>query len=184
MGFERVFVPSNVRRAGWGLPLPGGMTQSADGGRGAPRLLGAQALNTAKHPEQRPMRSLDSLFDALARSRFRSRFELGPREQADLDRHGLDTIRVHAARFVDERLAPAGPVNDGKQTPMRNHPVFVAQHATATCCRHCLAKWHGIAPHRLLSDAERRYICDVIMAWLARRYDPAHARAPRQAELF
>ncbi|MGB7756183.1 MAG: DUF4186 domain-containing protein [Salinisphaera sp.] len=130
------------------------------------------------------MRSLDSLFEALARSRFRSRFKLGPREQDDLDRHGIDVIREHAARFVGERLAPAEPANDGKQTPMRNHPVFVAQHATATCCRNCLAKWHGIAAHRALSEAEQRYVCDVIVAWLDSRHDPSRVEPPRQAELF
>ncbi len=25
---------------------------------------------------------------------------------------------------------------------MKGHPVFVAQHATATCCRECIRKWH------------------------------------------
>lgn len=130
------------------------------------------------------MRSLESLFAALARSRFRSRFKLGAREQRDLDRHGLDVIRQHAARFIAERLAPAEPANDGSQTPMRNHPVFVAQHATATCCRNCLSKWHGIGAHRALSEDEQRYICDVIIAWLAPHHDSSRVEAPRQTELF
>ncbi|HET7313943.1 DUF4186 domain-containing protein [Salinisphaera sp.] len=124
------------------------------------------------------------LFTALARSSFRSRFALGPREQHDLDRHGLEVIRRHAARFIGERLAPAEPANDGKQTPMRNHPVFVAQHATATCCRSCLAKWHGIGAERALSEDEQRYVCDVIVAWLEPRHDPSRVEPPRQAELF
>src|SRR3546814_7102519 len=59
-------------------------------------------------------------------------------------------------RIVEKRLAPAEPVNDGKQTPMRGHPVLIAQHATATCCRSCLAKWHGIPAGRLLDAAEQR----------------------------
>lgn len=130
------------------------------------------------------MRSLDSLFQDLSKSRFRSRFKLRAREQADLDRHGIEVIRGHAARFVSERLAPAEPANDGQQTPMRNHPVFIAQHATATCCRSCLAKWHGIQAHRALSEAEQRYICDVIVAWLSPRHDPSKVELPRQAELF
>lgn len=41
-------------------------------------------------------------------------------------------------------MAPKNIDNDGKQTPMRGHPVFIAQHATATCCRECLKKWHNI----------------------------------------
>ena len=73
---------------------------------------------------------------------------------------------AHAADFVEKRLAPAYPDNDGKQTPMRNHPVFVAQHATATCCRGCLEKWHAITKGRELSPEEKRYVIDVIRHWL------------------
>ena len=75
-------------------------------------------------------------------------------------------IAAHAADFVARRLAPALPDNDGKQTPMRGHPVFIAQHATATCCRGCLAKWHAIAPGQPLSPAQQQYVVDVIYHWL------------------
>jgi Domain of unknown function (DUF4186) len=57
---------------------------------------------------------------------------------------GMEVIREHAGELLGKRLAPAEPRNDGKQTPYRGHPVFVAQHATATCCRTCLERWHGI----------------------------------------
>jgi hypothetical protein len=90
------------------------------------------------------MNALDDLFTRLARSGFRSRFRLRARERDYLRTRGLEAVLEHGRKFVDDRLAPAEPPNDGKQTPMRNHPVFVAQHATATCCRGCLAKWHGI----------------------------------------
>lgn len=69
-------------------------------------------------------------------------------------------------RIVEKRLAPAEPVNDGKQTPMRGHPVLIAQHATATCCRSCLAKWHGIPAGRLLDAAEQRHVVAAIARWL------------------
>jgi hypothetical protein len=72
----------------------------------------------------------------------------------------------HATSFIETRLAPAHPKNDGRQTPMRGHPVFVAQHATATCCRSCLAKWHGIQSGRALSGDEQSYVLAVIERWL------------------
>ncbi|HHU9372011.1 TPA: DUF4186 domain-containing protein [Escherichia coli] len=75
-------------------------------------------------------------------------------------------IEQHAADFVAKRLAPALPANDGKQTPMRGHPVFIAQHATATCCRGCLAKWHNIPQGEALSEEQQRYIVTVIYHWL------------------
>ncbi len=112
------------------------------------------------------MPDLDSLFLALGRSAFRARFRLGPKERVYLDDRGLATVLDHAADFVAKRLAPAAPPNDGKQTPMRGHPVFIAQHATATCCRSCLAKWHGVPAGRRLDDEEQRHVVAVIARWL------------------
>lgn len=112
------------------------------------------------------MRDADDLFTALARSKFRSRFALGAKDRAYLEEKTLPVILEHGRRFIVERLAPAEPRNDGRQTPMRGHPVFVAQHATATCCRACLAKWHFIAQGAPLSDREIDYVLRVIERWL------------------
>ncbi len=111
------------------------------------------------------------LFRRLARSRFRSRFHLSPRDRDYVCTKGLDAISRHAADFVARRLAPAGLPNDGRQTPMRGHPVFVAQHATACCCRGCLARWHHIPPDRPLTPAEQRYVVRVLMAWIGRELE-------------
>ena len=86
---------------------------------------------------------------------------------------GLDTIRKHAEDFITKREAPAYIPNDGKQTPMRGHPVFIAQHATATCCRECIRKWHKIQPGRELSQVQQEYLVDVIMTWIERELENA-----------
>lgn len=111
----------------------------------------------------------EELFARLAKSRFRSRFRLGEQERRYVEEKGLETVLAHARDFVDKRLADAEPKNDGKQTPMRGHPVFIAQHATATCCRGCIAKWHGLAAGRELSPAGRDRVVSVIAAWLRRQ---------------
>ena len=90
------------------------------------------------------MRALDDVFDALATSAFRRRFRLHGRELNNLRAKGLAVVLAHAKDFIATRLAPAAPVKGGRQTPYRGHPVFVAQHATASCCRRCLEQWHGI----------------------------------------
>jgi predicted Fe-S protein YdhL (DUF1289 family) len=113
------------------------------------------------------MKSVEEVFDNLADSEFRRRIRLGPKETKYLREKGLETILEHAADFIEKRLAPAEPARDGKQTPWRNHPVFVAQHATATCCRGCLAKWHDIPKGRELEEAEKRHIIEIIKKWLA-----------------
>ena len=115
------------------------------------------------------MRELGNLFLALSRSAFRSRFKLGAKERAYLDQKGLETILRHADDFIAQKLAPVSPDNDGKQTPMRGHPVFIAQHATATGGRGCLEKWHRIPQGRALSEDERGYVRNVIAAWLSRQ---------------
>lgn len=78
-------------------------------------------------------------------------------------------IEQHAADFIAKRPAPAFPANDGKQTPMRGHPVFIAQHATATCRRGCPAKWHDIPQGQALSAEQQRYVVTVIYHWLVRQ---------------
>jgi predicted Fe-S protein YdhL (DUF1289 family) len=112
------------------------------------------------------MRNIDDLFAALDLSAFRRRFHLAAREQAYLRAKTLPVVLEHAREFIAHRLAPAAPPNDGKQTPFRGHPVFVAQHATATCCRGCLAKWHGIAAGRELEAIEQAHVLAVLERWL------------------
>lgn len=112
---------------------------------------------------------MDWLFDRLSKSNFRSRFCLRAKEKQYVRDKGMETIRRHAADFVCNRLAPAVIPNDGKQTPMRGHPAFIAQHATGTCCRKCLSKWHYIPPGTQLTQAQQDYVVDVIMAWIERQ---------------
>ena len=106
------------------------------------------------------------IFDKLANSKFRSKFKLKEKEKLYIEEKGIETIKSHAKDFISKRIAPAEIANDGKQTPMKGHPVFVAQHATATCCRECIRKWHKIQPGRELSQIQQEYLVDVIMTWI------------------
>lgn len=121
---------------------------------------------------------LDEVFERLAASTFRRRFRLRGGDLDYLRRRGIDAVARHASEMIAARLAPAQPPNDGKQTPMRGHPVFVAQHATATCCRGCLQKWHGIAKGRELTSDERAYVVRVIARWIADQERAAPPPAP------
>lgn len=112
------------------------------------------------------MKELDEVFARLSGSAFRRRFRLGAAERAYLETRGLPTVLEHARDFIGKRLAPADPPNDGRQTPFRGHPVFIAQHATAVCCRGCLAKWHGVPAGRALTAAETDHVIAAIERWL------------------
>ena len=102
----------------------------------------------------------------LKQSKFRSKFNLTQKDRDYVVAKGLETIKAHAFQFVATRVAPDFPKNDGKQTPMRGHPVFIAQHATATCCRGCMQKWHGIEKGRALNQKEIDFIVSLMMAWI------------------
>lgn len=110
----------------------------------------------------------EEAFQKLARSKFRARFHLSAAERRYFAEKGAGMIRRHAEDFIRERLAVAEPINDGKQTPMKGHPVFVAQHATATCCRSCLEKWWKIKKHTAITPERQKGIVDFIMAWIER----------------
>ena len=112
---------------------------------------------------------VDEAFAKLARSKFRSRFRLSAADRKYIADKGMATIRSHAADFIRIRLAPANPPNDGRQTPMRGHPVFKAQHATATCCRICLEKWWKVPKGTEISLERQSRIVDFLMTWIIER---------------
>lgn len=116
------------------------------------------------------MQTVDEALAKLQKSKFRSGFHLDEKNVRYIDEKGLDVIRSHAADFVAKRLVPAEIPNDGKQTPMRGHPVFVAQHACACCCRGCLNKWYRVPQGRELTESEQRRIVNLLMAWIEKEY--------------
>ena len=114
-------------------------------------------------------KEIDELLNNLAKSKFRGSFQLNNKMRDFVKEKGLDKIRQDAYELITKRLAPASPLNDGKQTPMKQvHPVFIAQHATGTCCRGCLEKIHHIAKGKELSKEEITYVVNVIMLWIIR----------------
>ena len=64
--------------------------------------------------------------NSLGNSKFRGSFHLNAKMKLYVKEKGLDTIKNHAYDFIISRLKDAYPKNDGKQTPMRGHPVFIA----------------------------------------------------------
>jgi Domain of unknown function (DUF4186) len=116
---------------------------------------------------------IDERIEAIGRHPFRARFRLRGRERALVQLRGMPVVRRHAEELLARRLAPAQPDKDGRQTPYRGHPVFVAQHATATCCRTCLERWHAIPKGRALDRDEQAYAVDVICRWIERELEAA-----------
>lgn len=106
------------------------------------------------------------ILENLSKSKFRSSFHLKQKEVEYIKNKGAKKIKDHAYDFINKRLAPADIPNDGKQTPMKGHPVFIAQHACACCCRGCLEKWHKIPKDRCLTSKEIDYVVNLLMLWI------------------
>ena len=112
------------------------------------------------------MQTKEEALEKLSRSSFRARFHLTRRDRDYIAAKGLETIEDHARDFVRQRLAPAVIDNDGRQTPMRGHPVFLAQHACACCCRGCLYKWYKVEKNTELTAERQEKIVNLLMAWI------------------
>ena len=119
------------------------------------------------------MQTIDKALEKLNMSKFRSSFHLNEKDKEYVRSKDMNVIRSHAADFIRTRLAPAVIPNDGKQTPMRGHPVFKAQHACACCCRGCLEKWYKVPKERPLTKGEQERIVRLLMAWIEREMQQA-----------
>ena len=114
---------------------------------------------------------IQNKLDSLSKSKFRSSFHLKQKEIEYINKKGIKEIKKQAYEIIEKRIKPEIIENDGKQTPMKNHPVFIAEHATATCCRGCLEKWYNIKKNKTLTDHEIDFIVELIMEWIRRQYE-------------
>ena len=112
---------------------------------------------------------IDNKLYNLSKSKFRSSFKLTKKMKEYIKSNGYDIIENHAFDLIKRRLAPKEILNDGRQTPMKGHPVFIAQHATGCCCRGCLEKWHRISKEKELSEKEIKFMVALIMEWIKRQ---------------
>ena len=113
---------------------------------------------------------INQKLENLKTSKFRNSFHLRKYMYSYIDKNGMSTIEKHCSDFIESRLSVYDANKDGKQTPTKGHPVFIAQHATACCCRGCLFKWHKIPKERELTIKEKNFIKALIMTWIEREY--------------
>ena len=111
------------------------------------------------------------VLDNLSKSKFRSSFHLRKYMISYIDEKGFKKIKEHAYDFITKRLAPKDIPNDGKQTPMKGHPVFIAQHACGCCCRGCLNKWYRVSKSTILTETQQEKIVNLLMAWIEKEYN-------------
>ena len=115
---------------------------------------------------------ITKLLDGLSKTKFRGSFHLNEKMKSYVKEKGIAKIENDAFEIIKKRLAIANLLNDGRQTPMKQvHPVFIAQHATGTCCRGCLERIHHIKKENELNNDAVKYIVKVIKMWILREIE-------------
>ena len=115
------------------------------------------------------MATIEETLTRLEKSTFRANFRLKDKDKEYIREKGIEVIEKHAQDFIGTRLSLAHIPNDGKQTPTKGHPVFIAQHACACCCRKCLEKWYKVPRNTPLTETQQKKIVNLLMAWIKKQ---------------
>jgi hypothetical protein len=153
---------------------------TADGGRAC--AVCHQALVDWHRVHRLAVNEINYLFDQLPREAVRAKWWTEPLDAAA----EAALVRLRARGGVRERIErrlvqslnrlyrqPNGrltPFRDGRQTPYTGNVLYYAQHATATCCRRCVACWHGISEGREITPVELAYLVQLVLAYLEKRF--------------
>ena len=111
-------------------------------------------------------KKIEEVFSKLNKTGRISNFSLGDAEIEYVSSRGIEILRLHATDFIQKRIAPKEPKNDGYQTPAKGHPVFLAQHACGCNDIDSVEQFFGFKKGSLLKEKEVNLIVDVIVSWL------------------
>jgi hypothetical protein len=143
----------------------------AEADRGRCRDCGANLVDWSRL-HQRQIGDVKYTFRALKHEMIRNHFfheTIDEGAVAYARRKGRIKLREAVRNRLERYLAPSEPVRDGFQTPFTGSPIYYAQHATACCCRTCLAYWHNIPKGRSLTEKEVQYCEALIDLYLKQR---------------
>lgn len=125
---------------------------------------------------RRDLSDVQYTFEALRLEMIRHQFWHTPLTLVAINharRKGRVELRVFANRQLRQLVGSVRHAREGYQTPRETSPhanaINFAQHATACCCRKCIAEWHGIPATRPLSDDELAYFTDLVMLYVEER---------------
>jgi hypothetical protein len=85
-------------------------------------------------------------------------------------RKGKINLMATVEKRIRSSVSKPADSFDGRQTDWNGNPIFYAQHATATCCRRCIEKWHNIPRDRELTKSEIQYFTELARRYLGDRF--------------
>jgi hypothetical protein len=101
-------------------------------------------------------------FVRLKSSSYRRNMGLTAFEKKSVMKEGFGKVVERCREALDDLDMP--DYTHG-ETPYKG-VVPKAQHATSTCCRKCMFRWHGIPRYRELTEEERAYVIRLILRWV------------------
>jgi hypothetical protein len=141
--------------------------------QGRCRACGAELIDWRRVHKRNPADAAYT-FAALKYELFRHHFwhvEIDLRAVNHARRKGKRGLQAAAEQRMRKAVGPAEPPFDGRQTPREGsgNVIYYAQHATASCCRKCIAEWHGIPRGRELTEDEIAYLTTLAMLYIDER---------------
>ncbi len=157
---------------------------------GACRVCYARLVDWPRVHERR-LEDVDHTFTELRQELIRHHFwhlEFDERARNHALRKGRSTLFLAASRRIEMSVGAESPRNDGRQTPFDGNVLYYAQHATASCCRTCIAYWHDIPKGRALTTEEREYLAGLVVRYIDDRWPdlpegPTHVPYRTQAHI-
>jgi hypothetical protein len=139
---------------------------------GACRVCHARLVDWPRVHERR-LEDVDHTFTELRHEMIRHHFwhlEFDERARNHALRKGRSALSLAASRRIEMSVGAENPSNDGRQTPFDGNVLYYAQHATASCCRTCIAYWHDIPKGRALTPDERQYLTGLVVRYIDERW--------------
>lgn len=97
--------------------------------------------------------------------------KINPKAILRAKKRGLKAIRERAKQIVSKKIGHP-PVSrwDYRNCPQEGTEVIeYGRHATATCCRPCLERWHNIPQNAFLTEEQIKYCVDLVELYVKDR---------------
>lgn len=121
----------------------------------------------------RDLDDVENTFEALKYEFIRHHYWHKPFDEKAIN-YALKKGKIELLKTVEQRIrssvkAPADAF-DGRRTKWEGNPIHYGQHATATCCRKCIERWHDISRDVELTEKQIKYFTHLVVMFLEERF--------------
>ena len=80
----------------------------------------------------------------------------------------IDEMRSKVIKILSNKINKKRSeiFRDSTQTPKGKDIIYLAQHATGTCCRRCIEEWYGINKEEIMNEEQINFLTEIIMTYI------------------